>query len=702
MKKFYLFLLAAPLLACQPDVKTTSSATNASTTDASTAAQTPADGEPFQYEVDRFADMRVLRYPVPGFEQLDLRTKTLLYYLSQAGMSGRDITWDQNYRYNLKVRQLLEAIIRFTPQEQQSGKDFQALLLYAKQMWFASGIHHHYSNDKFTPEFDFDALTKLANNAQQQSGFPLSAETLKTRLTELRPIIFDPDVDRKKVNKANNIDKVTASAVNFYQGVTEQEVTDFYAQRQDNEDAEPISYGLNSQLVKRNGEIVERVWKIGGMYSPAIEKVVYWLEKAISVAEDEPQKQALELLVKYYKTGDLRTFDQYNIAWVQDTESQVDAINGFIEVYNDPLAYRGSFESVVSVRDPIATQRIAAIGSQAQWFEDHSPIDDAHKKNNVKGISARAINVVSETGDSSPVSPIGINLPNANWIRTNYGSKSVSLSNLVNTLDHVAGSANEEFSYSEEEKERARRYNDLASALKTDMHEVIGHASGKLNPGVGTPKQTLKQYGSTLEEARADLVALYYLPDPKLMEIGVMPNEEVAKAGYDYFIRNGLMLQLRRIKPGDEIEEDHMRNRQLIARWVYEQSRANDVGEESVIERKTKDGKTYFIINDYDKLRTLFGQLLREIQRIKSEGDFAAAQTLVETYGVKVDPDLHREVLARYEKLNIPPYSGFLNPRPVPVEKDGDIVDIKIEYPKTFVEQMLEYSQQYGFLPLEN
>lgn len=653
----------------------------------------------FQFEAERFADMRILRYQVPGFEQLDLKTKTLLYYLSEAGMAGRDIMWDQNYRHNLSIRHLLEAVIRHYPDDRNTD-EFQALQLYVKQMWFANGIHHHYSNDKFTPEFSFQQLRGMANAAAEGEDFPLTPQALEQTLTKLQPIIFDPNLDNKKVSKVADADKVLASSVNFYSGVTEHEVAQFYAEKQNPEELESVSHGLNSQLTKQNGEILERVWKVDGMYGPAIQKIVYWLEKAATVAENPEQEKALLLLAEYYRTGDLHTFDEYNIAWVKDTESTVDVINGFIEVYNDPLAYRGSFESVVSVRDPIATQRIEMLATEAQWFEDHSPIDDAHKKENVTGISAKAINVVSETGDASPATPIGINLPNSNWIRAKHGSKSVNLSNIVYAYDQVSGNANQAFSYSQDEMDRAEQYGALSSTLTTDMHEVIGHASGKLNPGVGTPKQTLKQYGSTLEEARADLVALYYIYDSKLIELGAMPNLDVGKAAYERYLRRGLLMQLQRIKPGNNIEQDHMRNRQLVARWVYEKGLSPD--EQNVIDEKKKDDLTYFVINDYEQLRILFGQLLKEIQRIKSEGDFDAAQQLVETYGVKVDSELHQEVLARYEKLNIPSYSGFINPRLVAIEENGEIMDVKIEYPDDFMAQMLEYSEKHSFLPLEN
>ncbi|MGC3981655.1 MAG: hypothetical protein QM808_10365 [Steroidobacteraceae bacterium] len=651
----------------------------------------------FKFEADRFADIRVLRYQVPGFEQLPLKQKELLYYLYQAALSGRDIMWDQNDQHNLRIRKLLEQIVEHYPGDRNAA-EFQQLLTYARQVWFANGIHHHYSNAKFTPAFTPEQLRAMAQASADQSSFPLrEGQTLAQLLDELQPVIFDPKVDAKKVNKDQSVDKVANSAVNFYEGVTEKEVTQFYQALANKKDATPPSYGLNSKLVKENGKLVEKVWKVGGMYSPAIERIVYWLDKATAVAETPEQQQALQLLTKYYRSGDLKDFDAYNIAWVKDVNSQVDVVNGFIEVYNDPLGYRGSFESVVSVKDPIATQRIGAIAAQAQWFEDNSPIMAAHKKAEVKGITGKAITVVVESGDSSPATPIGINLPNADWIRAEHGSKSVSLSNIVDAYNSTEGKAIEEFAWSPEEIARNKQYGNLAGNLHTDMHEVIGHASGKINAGVGDPANTLKQYASTLEEGRADLVALYYLLDPKLVEIGVMPSLEVGKAEYDNYIRNGIMTQLYRLKPGEQLEEAHMQNRQLIARWTYEKGMAD-----KVVEFKQRDGKTYVVINDYDKLRVLFGQLLREIQRIKSEGDFKAATALVENYGVKVDAALQREVLERYSKLNVAPYSGFINPKLVAVYDGNTLKDVRIEYPDNFVGQMLEYGKEYGLLAVEN
>lgn len=655
---------------------------------------------PFAYEADRFADIRILRYQIPGFDELSLQQKQLLYFLSQAGMSGRDIFYDQNYRHNLRIRRTLEQIVEHYSGDRSSA-DFAAFLTYAKQMWFANGIHHHYSSDKFVPGFSADYLRQLVQNSPD-ANWPLTeGQTVEALLAQLEPVLFDPAVDAKKVNTAAGIDKVAGSAVNFYRDVTEAEVSAFYASKKDPNNTHPVMAGLNSRLVKQNGQLVEQVWKVDGLYTQAIERIVYWLEQAITVAENDAQRTALELLVKYYRSGDLADFDAYNIAWVADTASTVDVINGFIEVYEDPMGYRGAFESVVSVRDEEATKRIGAIAARAQWFEDNSPIATEHKKADVSGITGKSIMVVSESGDSSPATPVGINLPNSDWIRAEHGSKSVSLANITAAYDAAPGGALEEFAASADEVARSKQWAELSGHLHTDMHEVIGHASGKLNAGVGDPADTLKQYASAMEEGRADLVALYYTMDPMLIEIGVMPSLDVGKAEYDSYIRNGLMTQLYRIQPGDNIEEAHMRNRQEIASWVYEQGKA-----ENVIERVQRDGKTYFVINDYAKLRGLFGQLLREHQRIKSEGDFAAAQNLIENYGTRVDPELHAEVLRRFATLNVAPYSGFINPVLTPVYANGatsgEIIDVKVDYPTDFVQQMLDYGREYSYLPVEN
>jgi len=656
-----------------------------------------ADEDNFKYLTEQFADLKIIRYQVPGFDNLTPKQKELAYYLYQAALSGRDIIYDQNGKHNLKIRKTLEAVVN-TYNGDKNSEDYKKFMVYAKRVWFSNGIHHHYSNYKFQPEFTEEYFSQLVKNSDA-AALPLTnGQSVDGLLAELTPVMFDPAVDAMRLNQKAGVDMVKSSASNYYEGVTQKEAENFYAKMTDKEDPRPISYGLNSQLVKKNGKIYEKVWKVGGMYSPAIEKIVYWLEKAAGVAENETQRSALLKLIDYYKTGDLKKWDEYNIIWVQDTASAIDVTNGFIEDYGDPMGRKASYESVVSFKDMEATKRIAAISNEAQWFEDNSPLMPEHKKKDVKGISAKVITVVVESGDASPSTPIGINLPNADWIRKEHGSKSVNLGNIVYAYDKAASEDFlKEFCYSPEEVEMTKKYGTLADNLHTDMHEVIGHASGQLNPGVGTPSETLKNYASILEEARADLVALYYLMDNKLVEIGVMPSLKVGQVAYDDYIRNGLMTQLSRLKLGEDIEEAHMRNRQLIAKWVYEKGMPDNV-----IEKKVKDGKTYFVVNDYKKLRTLFGDLLREIQRIKSEGDYEAGKNLVENYGVKVDPELHKEVLARYSKLNVAPYGGFINPRLVPVMEGGKIVDVKVEYPEDFTQQMLEYGKDYSFLPVEN
>jgi dipeptidyl-peptidase-3 len=659
-----------------------------------------AQAEPeFVVEADRFADIRVLRYRIPGWESLSLQQKKLLYFLREAGMSGRDIMWDQNYRHNLRVRRTLEEIVRRYPGDRTTA-DWNAFMVYVKRVWFANGIHHHYSGDKLTPGFSSEYLRTLAQQSAANAMWPLDeGQTLDELLTELEPILFDRAVAARKIETAAGVDKVMASAVNFYSGVTEAEVVEYYAARSDADDPRPVSWGLNSRLVRENGELVEKVWKVGGTYTQALERVVSWLEQAISVAENDAQRRALELLVQYYRSGDLRDFDAYNIAWVKDTASRVDAINGFIEVYNDPLGMRGSFESVVSFRDDEATRRIASIAGSAQWFEDNSPIMPAHRKTNVTGITGKVITVVSEAGDASPVSPSGINLPNSGWIRAEHGSKSVVLSNIRAANDASPNPALDEFAASAEEIARAKQWAELGGNLFVDMHEVIGHASGVVNAGIGTPTETLKQYYSPLEEGRADLVALYYLMDPKLIEIGVMPSLDVGMQQYDNYFRSGLLTQLYRIEPGKNLEEAHMRNRQMIAAWVFEKAQA-DRG----VERITRDGETFFVVRDYQRVRELFGELLREVQRIKSEGDFAAGQALIENYGTVVDGELHAEVLRRHEPLDVAAFSGFINPRLVPVMAPGtnEITDVRVDYPEDFAEQMLEYAASYSFLPTVN
>ncbi|MBI4931228.1 MAG: dihydrofolate reductase [Bacteroidetes bacterium] len=652
----------------------------------------------FKYQTDQFADIRVLRYKIPGFEELSPKQKELLYYLTEAALAGKDIIWDQNYKYNLTVRKTLETIVSSYKGDKNTD-DWKKFMVYAKRVWFSNGIHHHYASNKILPEISADYFSDLVKNSDA-SALPVNqGENVDAFIKRITPIIFDPKVAPKRVNLDSKMDLVSSSATNFYEGVNEKEVTAFYKAMNKPDDKTPVSYGLNSKVVKENGKLVEKVWKVGGMYSAALEKIVYWLEKASVVAENGAQKKALDLLIEYYKTGDLKKFDEYSIAWVADTESAIDVVNGYIEVYGDPLGRKGSYESTVSVKDMEASKRIAAIGGQAQWFEDNSTLMPDHKKKNVKGISAKVITVVQETGDAAPTTPIGINLPNANWIRQEHGSKSVSLGNIVYAYEKAKspGLINE-FYIKEDMNKRVKEFGALAGALHTDMHEVIGHASGQINPGVGDPSETLKNYANALEEGRADLVALYYILDNKLIDIGVMPSLECGKAEYDNYITNGLMVQLARLKPGEQIEEAHMRNRQMIAGWAYEKGK-----KDNVIERKkTDDGRTYFVINDYDKLRTLFGELLKEVQRVKSEGDYEAGKNLIENYGVKVDEELHKEVLDRYNKVGIAPYAGFIQPKLVPVMEGDKIVDVKVEYPSDFVEQMLEFGKKYALLPTVN
>ncbi|MCX6350505.1 MAG: dihydrofolate reductase [Bacteroidetes bacterium] len=647
----------------------------------------------WQTEVERFADLQILRYKVKGFENLTLQQKKLSYYLYKAALSGREIIFDQHFKHNLLIKRTLEGIVSSYKGNRKSA-DWDKFMVYTKRFWFSNGIHHHYSTQKFLPDFSEAYFKELIANSDPDK-LPIKDNDPMLLFSFIKPMVFDANFFAKKVNLAPDIDNVTASANNFYEGVTKAEVEKFYDAKNDTANKRPLSYGLNSKLVKEDGQIVEKVWKVGGMYSSAIEKIVYWLEKAKDVAETPEQNQALEKLCLYYNTGELFMWDDYNIAWVQDTKSKVDVTNGFIEVYGDAMGKRGSYESVVSFKDMEATKMIEKIGNQAQWFEDHSPITDIHKKKTVVGITAKVITVIVESGDAAPSTPVGINLPNADWIRKEYGSKSVSLGNIVEAYNMVGAKSPSmnEFGVDAVVIARIKKYGALASDLHTDMHEVIGHASGQINPGVATPDQTLKTYRNTLEEARADLVGLYYIMDKKLVEMGVMPSLEVGMAQYDSYILNGMMTQLNRLNLGDNLEEAHMRNRQLIASWVYEKGKTD-----KVIERISKGGKTYFKINDYFKLRTLFGDLLKEIQRIKSEGDYEAGKKLVEGYGVKVDAALHKEVKERFSKLNIAPYKGFLQPRLVPVMKGEQILDVKIEYPKDFTEQMMEYSKDYSFL----
>jgi len=653
---------------------------------------------PFKVEADRFADIQVLRYQVPGFETLSPKQKELSYYLYEAALCGRDIIWDQKYKNNLIIRRTIEAIwLNYSGDK--NSKDYLAFEEYTKRVWFSNGIHHHYASDKIIPQFSQDFFSKAVSQTPDDK-LPIEKGMDKTSfLNFLLPIVFDPNIDSKTVNLEAGIDNIKGSANNFYEGVTQSEVEAFYQAKSDANDQTPIEYGLNSKLVKVDGKVIEQPWKVGGMYTQAIEKIVFWLEKAAAVAETPEQKKSLELLAEYYKTGDLKKFDEYNIAWVSDVNSTIDNVNGFIEVYQDALGKRGSFEAVVSIKDFEATKMIEVIAKNAQWFEDNSPLFPNHKKKEVKGIIGKSINVIVESGDSAPSTPVGINLPNSNWIRQTHGSKSVALGNIVAAYN-IAGAkspSSSEFALNEEALTRAVKYGNLASALHTDMHEVIGHASGQLEPGVATPDITLKNYQNALEEARADLVALYFIYDQKLVDIGVMPSLEVGKAEYESYLLNGLMLQLNRVELGKSIEEAHMRNRQLVAKWAMEKG-AND----KVVEFVKRDGKTFVQINDYAKLRILFGELLREIQRIKSQGDFAAGQALIENYGIKVDEQIHKEVKERFAKLNVAPYKGFIQPRLIPVIQDGKILDVTIEYPTSFSEQMLEYSSKYSFLPNRN
>ncbi len=644
--------------------------------------------------VDRFDDIKVIRYEVPGFDELPLREKKLIYYLAEAAKSGRDILYDQNCRMNLPVRRTLEVVYENYTGDR-TAAEWKALEKYLKKVWFANGIHHHYSNDKFRPEFTEGYLLDVIETIPEERFGELNALR-----GDVCRAIFDPTLYPTRLNQTDGEDLLLTSSSNYYSGVNQAEAEAFYAgmAAAAGNDPEPISYGLNSQLVKdpATGTLSERTWRVGGMYSPAIERVVYWLEKAESVAEG-PQKENIAALISYYKSGDLKEFDRYNIGWVRDTVSNVDFVNGFIETYGDPLGYKASWEANVNFIDSTACHRTEVISSNAQWFEDHSPVNPAYRKKEVKGVSAKVITVAMLGGDCYPATPIGINLPNADWIRKEHGSKSVTIDNITYAYDRAAhgNGFDEEFVLRAEDRERMDRYGKLADDLHTDLHECLGHGSGQLAPGVtGTE---LRSYGSTLEEARADLFGLYYLGDPKMVELGLVPSFDVAKAGYANYILNGLMTQLARIEPGKNVEESHMRNRKLIAEWCYERGKSDNV-----IEWVKQDGKTYVVVNDFEKLRSLFGELLCEMQRIKSEGDYEAGRDLVERYGVKVDPTLHAEVRERYAALGIEPYGGFVNPEYELVEQDGKIVDVKISYPNNYVEQMLGYSRDYSFLPNVN
>ena len=640
-------------------------------------------GDNFEYSVDEFSDIKILRYDIPGWENLTLKEQKLVYYLTQAGLSGRDIMWDQNYRHNLEIRNSLENIYR-NYNGDKTSTEWLSFEVYLKRLWFSNGIHHHYSNAKIKPGFNSNFLLSLLTD----TNTILSDEAID--------VIFN-DFDSKKVDISKGVDNVLLSAVNFYgPDVTSKDVYDFYSKVKSPDPLKPLSHGLNSRLVKENGIIIEQVYKSGGLYGSAIDEIIKWLELALDVAENKPQGDALSLLISYYKTGDLQTWDDYNVAWTSATDGNIDYINSFIEVYNDPLGYRGSYENIVQIKDFDMSAKMAVLSENAQWFEDNSPLIESHKKKNVVGVSYKTVNVAGEAGDASPSTPIGVNLPNANWIRAAVGSKSVSLGNIINAYNNSGSSGRlKEFVNDDLEYDLELKHGKQADKLHTALHEVIGHASGQLNPGVGETKETLKTYASTMEEGRADLVGLYYLYNPKLQELGLVEDwKELGTAAFDGYIRNGLMTQLIRLNLGDDVEESHMRNRQWVSAWAYERGL-----KDNVISKLSRDGKTYFNINDYDKLREIFGELLRETQRIKSEGDFAAAEALVEGYGVKVNQQIHSEVLKRNKKFTGAPYQGFVNPVLVPkFNSENEIISISVKHHASFEDQMLDYSENFGFL----
>ena len=659
--------------------------------------KTTAEAEKFDYTVEQFADLQILRYRVPGFEDLSLKQKELVYYLTEAALQGRDILFDQNGKYNLTIRRMLEAVYTGYKGDKNTP-DFKAMEVYLKRVWFSNGIHHHYGSEKFVPGFTPEFFRQAVQSVDAATLPLAEGQTVEQLCEEVFPVIFDPTVMPKRVNQAAGEDLVLTSACNYYDGVTQQEAEDFYNALKNPQDETPVSYGLNSRLVKEDGKIQEKVWKVGGLYGQALEKIVYWLKKAEGVAETPEQKAVIAKLMEFYETGDLKTFDEYAMLWVKDLNSRIDFVNGFTESYGDPLGMKASWESLVNFKDLEATQRTELISGNAQWFEDHSPVDGQFKKEKVKGVSAKVITAAILAGDLYPATAIGINLPNANWIRSHHGSKSVTIGNITDAYNKAAhgNGFNEEFVYSDAELQLIDKYADVTDELHTDLHECLGHGSGKLLPGVDP--DALKAYGSTIEEARADLFGLYYVADPKLVELGLTPSADAYKAQYYTYLMNGLMTQLVRIEPGNNVEEAHMRNRQLIARWVYEKGAA-----EKVVELVKKDGKTYVVINDYEKVRDLFGRLLAEIQRIKSTGDYAGAHDLVEAYAVKVDPALHAEVLERYKKLNLAPYKGFVNPKyEVVTDADGTITDVTVTYDEGYAEQMLRYSKDYSTLSSVN
>lgn len=651
--------------------------------------------ENFNYIVEQFADLQLLRYRVAGFENLSLRQKELIYYFSEAALEGRDILFDQNGKYNLQIRKLLEAVY-VSYSGDRNNPEFQGLEVYLKRVWFSSGIYHHYACDKFVPAFSPEFLRECIEQVDVASLPLKDGESVQAMCDKLFPVMFDPKVMPKRVNQADGEDLVMTSAANYYEGVTQDEAEKFYAMQKVAADPHPVMYGMNSRLVKKEEVLQEEVWKLDGMYGEAIQKIIFWLEKAETVAENEAQREVIRLLIDFYRTGDLKTFDTYSIAWLKDTDSKVDFVNGFIESYGDPLGMKASWESIVNFKDEEATHRTEVISQHAQWFEDHSPVSLAFKKGVVRGVSAKVITAAMLGGDLYPSSAIGINLPNSNWIRSLHGSKSVTIGNLTDAYNKAAkgNGFREEFVYSQEEKDLLEKYADITSDLHTDLHECVGHGSGKLLPGVDP--DALKAYGSTIEEARADLFGLYYLPDEKLVELGLTPDEEAYKAEYYAYMMNGLLTQMVRIEPGCDLEEAHMRNRQLIARWALENGKSMNI-----VELVKKEGKTYVKINDYLQLRGLFAVLLSEIQRIKSEGDYEAARALVEKYAVKLDAELHEEILSRYRSLHLAPYKGFVNPVYCPqYDTEGQIVDVKLDYTEGYTEQMLRYGRDYSNLTI--
>lgn len=661
-------------------------------------ASTTEANDSFKYEVDQFADLQILRYKVPDFDSLTIQEKEMVYYLAQAAAEGRDILFDQNNKYNLAIRRTLEAIYQNYKGDKNS-KDYQEFVVYLKRVWFSNGIHHHYGEEKFLPSFS-EAFFREQVKVLPADKVPAKAgQSVDEFIAMLTPVMFDPDIMKKKVNQADGEDLILSSANNYYgEGVTQAEAEAFYAKMKKPNDLTPISYGLNSRLVKENGVLKEKVWKVSGLYSPAIEKIVFWLNKADSVSQNNLQKAYIEKLISFYKTGNLKTFDDYAVAWVQDSISRVDFINGFTETYGDPIGYKASWESTVNFKNLQATKRATIISENAQWFEDNSPVDPRFKKKNVKGVSAKVITVAQLGGDCYPSTPIGINLPNADWIRKEHGSKSVTIENIMEAYDKASEHSgfNQEFVWSNTEMDLLHKYGFITDVLHTDLHEVLGHGSGQLLPGVSS--DAMKSYGSTIEEARADLFGLYYIADPKLVELGILPDREAYKAEYYRFMMNGLMTQLTRIEPGKDIEEAHMRNRQLIARWVYEHGKADHV-----VQFKQREGNTFVVVNDYAKLRELFGKLLAEVQRVKSEGDYNGCRQLVENYAVKVDKKLHQEVLKRYKALNLKPYKGFVNPVfELVKDKDGKVTNVSVSYREGYVEQMLRYSKDFSTLPTYN